>query len=95
MGHNRFGRSHLFLKLSLLFLLLPLMLFHSTQAITSPASFICVSLFEWNMEHKVEKENSVLEVVEKRKMKWLVKEVEKEVRRKKEAETAQDSKIYI
>ena len=35
------------------------------------------------MEQKVAKEKLVLEVVEKRKREWLVKEVEKEVRRKR------------
>ena len=35
------------------------------------------------MEQKVAKEKLVLEFVEKRKREWLVKEVEKEVRRKR------------
>ena len=38
------------------------------------------------MEHKVAKEKSVLEVVEKRNREWLVKDVEKEVKMRKEAQ---------
>ena len=37
------------------------------------------------MKHKVAKEKSVMKAVEKGKREWLVKDVDKEVRRKKEA----------
>ena len=71
---------------------------YCSPVVPSPASFICVFLFQeakkmrglirkWSIRWRRKSE--------KRKMEWLVKEVEKEVRRKKEAETAQDSKIFF